>query len=222
MKTMPEQFKPAGRGAVAFTLVELLTVMAIIGVIASLTVVGLAQAQFKKDEAAVKAQHAKLVSALEDYKKQFGTYPPDNAVVASNAPHWNPLAYELGGVRRAGVTFVSELDPTHTITNVGPAQVNAYFGLQGFVNVTPAGGKARSFLTSSGSGQGATVVSLTNGTPGMGPAMLLQVNAQHPAGGVNVWRYRFAPVGGHNPKTYDLWAEYRKRGGGTNIYGNWK
>lgn len=52
--------------------------------------------------------------------------------------------------------------------------------------------------------------------------MLLQVPAEHPNGGINVWRYRAYPVGGHNPKTYDLWAEWKRRGGGTNVHGNWK
>jgi hypothetical protein len=58
----------------------------------------------------------------------------------------------------------------------------------------------------------------------MPAVLLLQVPAQHPNGSsvVNVWRYRAYPVGGKNPKTYDLWCEYRKRSGGTNIFGNWK
>jgi prepilin-type N-terminal cleavage/methylation domain-containing protein len=209
-----------GRQTTAFTLVELLMVISIIGIIASLTVVGIASARGKKEEAAVKAQHAQLVLAIEDYKKQFGAYPPDNAIVASNNAAWNPLAYELGGVRRSGANFTSELDPAHTITTSGPAQLNAYFGLQGFVNVT--GSKAKSFITVSGSGKNSTFTYVTNGTPGMPAVMLLQVPAEHPSSGVNVWRYRAYPVGGHNPKTYDLWAEWKRRGGGTNVHGNWK
>ncbi len=210
-----------GRQTRAFTLVELLMVISIIGIIASLTVVGIASARGKKEEAAVKAQHAQLVLAIEDYKKQFGAYPPDNAIVASNNAAWNPLAYELGGVRRSGANFISELDPAHTITTAGPAQLNAYFGLQGFVNVT-SGSKAKSFITASGSGTSSTFVYLTNGTPGLPAVMLLQVPAEHPNGGINVWRYRAYPVRGHNPKTYDLWAEWKRRGGGTNVHGNWK
>lgn len=213
----------SGRAARAFTLVELLTVMAIIGVVASLVVAGIGSVTYKKEEAAVKVMHAKLVSALEDYKKAYGSYPPDNAIVASNTPYWNPLAYELGGVRRTNANFIAELDPTHTITTAGPAQVNAYFGVAGFVNASAnAGSKPKSFLTGGGSGQNATFVALTNGTPGMPAVLLLQVPAQHPTGSVNVWRYRAYPVGGKNPKTFDLWCEYRKRGGGTNILGNWK
>jgi prepilin-type N-terminal cleavage/methylation domain-containing protein len=227
MKTMTNNNGSARAGRRAFTLVELLMVISIIGIIASLTVVGIASARGKKEESAVKAQKEKLVLAIESYKKQFGAYPPDNPIVASNMPAFNPLAYELGGVRRSGVNFTSELDPAHLVT---PAMLTppppgggnvGYFGLPGFVNVTPAGGKARSFITGGGSGQSATFVYLTNGIAATPAAMFLQVPAEHPAGGVNVWRYRVYPVNGHNPKSYDLWAEIKRRGGGTNIIGNW-
>lgn len=228
MKTLANNMKAARREQ-AFTLVELLTVISIIGVIAALVVAVLPAAKRKKDEAAVKAIHAKLLTQIEAYKNQFGTYPPDNPIVASNSPAYNPLAYELGGVRRAGVDFASELDPTHLVTppmlTPPPPGVGrvGYFGLQGFVNVTPSGGRARSFITVGGSGQGATFVYLTNGIVATPAAMFLQVPADHPNGGLNVWRYRAYPVNGHNPKSFDLWAEYGKTGSGrTNIQGNWK
>lgn len=226
MKTMANNLNN-GRPVRAFTLVELLTVISIIGVIAALVVAVLPAAKRKKDEAAVKAQHAKLLTQIEDYKQKFGTYPPDDPAWAATRPAWNPLAYELGGTRRSGVNFVSELDPTHTITTVGPAQLNSYFGAQlaGFVNASAnATTRAKSFLGAvGGSGQSATYVYLTNGVPGMPAAMFLQVPAEHPAGGNNVWRYRAYPANGHNPKSFDLWAEYGKTGSGrTNIHGNWR
>ncbi|MBM3828999.1 MAG: type II secretion system protein [Verrucomicrobia bacterium] len=222
MRMMTSNKGQLGCGWRAFTLIELLMVISIIGIIASLTVVGLAAARGKKEEAAIKTQLAKLVLAIESYKKQYGAYPPDNPIMASNNPAWNPLAYELGGVRRSGANFTSELDPAHTIRTAGPNEVNHYFAVAGFVNVTPPSGKARSFITGGGSGENATFVYVTNAVSGIAnAAMFLRVPAEHPMGVTNVWRYRAYPVNGRNPKSFDLWAEFKRRGGGTNIIGNW-
>lgn len=226
MKTSAKQNSLGGRSTAAFTLVELLVVIGIIGLVASLVVVGIAQVKYKKWENGTTAQKAKYELAIEGYKSAFGSYPPDDPATAAATPYWNPLAYELGGVRRAGPNFTSEPDPTHTIT---PVMLTSYFNLSGFVNAgppSPPGPKLKfSINLRSGTGMTADVVFLTNAAPGNPPpVMLLQVPAEHPdpAQTINVWRYRAYPAGGHNPKTFDLWAEIKKRGGGTNIIGNWK
>jgi prepilin-type N-terminal cleavage/methylation domain-containing protein len=216
MKTQTNNLK-AAQGTRAFTLVELLVVISIIGIIAALTVGVIKGASRKRDESAAKAQLAKIETALEDYKKKFGTYPPDFPAFAANNPQWNPLAYELGGLRRSGVNFISESDPSHTVT---PAMAAGCFSLAGFVNADPT--KAKSFLNlKSGTSKTADYVFLTNGTPGLPAVMLLQVAAEHPSQAVNVWRYRAYPSNGHNPKAYDLWAEIKGKSG-TNIIGNWR
>ncbi|MEN9572390.1 MAG: hypothetical protein RL514_245 [Verrucomicrobiota bacterium] len=220
MKTTTRQANQARQGTVAFTLIELLVVIAIIGIVAAMTVGVIASASSKRDESAAKAQLAKIQTALEDYKKKFGSYPPDEPTWAAANPFWNPLAYELGGMRRAGLNFVAESDPNHTVT---PTMLSSYFSLSGFVNQDAT--RAKSFLNlKGGSGKNADFVLLTNSAPGLPPAvMLLQVAAEHPSPSqtVNVWRYRAYPANGHNPKSYDLWAELKKKGG-TNIIGNWK
>jgi len=215
MKTQTTHFFQASRTTAAFTLIELLVVIAIIGVIAAMTLSGVGMAKVKKQESATIAMKAQLELAIEDYKKQFGTYPPDNT---NAAPQWNSLAYELGGVRRSGANFISLADPNHTVT---PAMLNGCFSLAGLVN--DGANRQKSFLNlNGGGGASANYTLVTNGTPGLPAVMLLQVPGEHPVGGVNVWRYRAYPATGHNPKTYDLWAEIKRRDGSTNIISNWK
>ncbi len=221
MKTMTNNLRPR-RWAQAFTLVELLVVISIIGIIAAMVVGVMGPAANKRDQAAVEAQKAKLILALEDYKGKFGSYPPDRPGVTVANAHWNPLAYELGGVRRSGVNFVSESDPTHV---VDPAMLGSYFGLTGLLNATPAATvRGKSFLNlKGGTGKTADFVLITNGAPGITlPVMLLKVAADHPTLADNVWRYRSYPANGHNPKSYDLWAEIKKSGNSTNTISNWK
>ena len=218
MNTRTTQMFRASRTTAAFTLIELLVVIAIIGVIASLTVAAIGSAKFKKQESATIAMKAQLELAIEDYKKKFGTYPPDNPVFAAINPQWNPLAYELGGMRRAGANFTSLANPNHLVTN---AMLANCFSLQGFVNDGGTGTKA--FLNlKGGGGPNSDYVLITNGTPGIGAVMLLQVPGDHPVGGINVWRYRAYPTSGHNPKSYDLWAEIKRRDGSTNVISNWR
>lgn len=202
----------------AFTLVELLMVIGIIGLIVGMTVGLVATTGPKKAAAATAAQMGKIQIALESYKKKFGTYPPDEPNWASTNAHWNSLAYELGGVRNVSPNFVAERDPSHVVT---PAMLVSYFNLPGFVN-QKTGGSPEVFLNLKGSGLSADFAVLTNGS-GLPAVMLLQVPAEHPAGGAaNVWRYRAYPANGHNPKSYDLWAEIKLKGGGTNFIKNWK
>ncbi len=219
MKTLHTDFSGPGRSQAAFTLIELLVVIGIIGVIAAMTLSGVGVAKVKKQESATIAMKAQLELAIEGYKKQFGTYPPDNAAYAVNNPQWNPLAYELGGMRRSGANFIAAADPNHTVT---PVMLASYFSLTGFLNDGGNGG-LKSFLNLKESGPSGNYALLTNSAPGLPPAaMVLQVPADHPAGGINVWRYRAYPATGHNPKSYDLWAEIKRRDGSTNIIGNWK
>lgn len=219
MKTTTNNLK-TGPGTRAFTLIELLVVISIIGIIAAMTVGAMSGAAAQRDLKAVEAQKAKLILAIEDYKGKFGSFPPDQPGTAVANAHWNPLAYELGGMRRSGVNFQSEADPSHVVT---PPMLGSYFGLTGLLNATPAVTvRGKDFLNlKGGTGKTADFVLITNGTPGLAAVMLLKVAADHPTLPENVWRYRSYPTNGHNPKSYDLWAEIKKKGG-TNTISNWK
>ncbi len=61
-----------------FTLVEILVVIAIISIVATLGFQGASIVTRKRDRARVEVQLEQLKLAIEDYKLRFGTYPPDN------------------------------------------------------------------------------------------------------------------------------------------------
>lgn len=105
MKRPADGSRPQGGRQGAFTLIELLTVIAIISVLAGM-VVGLAPvASAKMKEARVRAELAGLVTAIESYKARFGVYPPDHAYTTNYNgqpataadPLMNTLYYELTG-----------------------------------------------------------------------------------------------------------------------------
>lgn len=68
-----------------FTLVELLTVMVIISILAGMTVGAVTFAIAFINRAAISTEIKNMESALQNYKNKFGEYPPDNqAAVASH------------------------------------------------------------------------------------------------------------------------------------------
>jgi len=61
-----------------FTLVEMLVVIAIIGLLAALVVGGIGIATTKMRQSRAEAERDGLVTAIDSYKKARGFYPPDN------------------------------------------------------------------------------------------------------------------------------------------------
>jgi len=138
----------------AFTLIELLTVVVIIGILASLTVgvAGIASRRSKISRA--QAELARLDLAIREYKARFGYYPPDNVIDANNLtqdPVVNQLYYELFGSTYdiANNVYVALGDaPSEAISR--PVVV-AGFGngnLAGFYNSSASAANVKSFLTS--------------------------------------------------------------------------
>ena len=108
------------RGRRAFTLIEMLVVIAIIVILAGL-IVGLAPLANKKmRQAKAEAGRDALVTYIQSYKLAKGFYPPDN----TNDPTGiqTSLFYELTGmmVTNGGGTFVSITQEQFTTASPDP------------------------------------------------------------------------------------------------------
>jgi prepilin-type N-terminal cleavage/methylation domain-containing protein len=83
-----------------FTLVEMLTVIVIIGILASLITGAVQRARVHARNAAITIEiNAGLEAALKQYKQKFGKYPPDFAGVSSDA------AARAAVIRYLGIAF---------------------------------------------------------------------------------------------------------------------
>jgi type II secretion system protein G len=100
------------REGAAFTLIELLVVIAIIAILAGLTLSTLGYVNRKGAESRAKAEVAALSAAIDNYKLDFGSYPP---VSNTNSPV--ELYRELTGSSTATVNKTKVyFEPTPNIT----------------------------------------------------------------------------------------------------------
>jgi prepilin-type N-terminal cleavage/methylation domain-containing protein len=202
----------------AFTLIEMLVVMAIIAVLASITMVGFGTIKKKMRISRVQAELARLETAIENYKQSLGFYPPDNALprpansqMDLSAP-WHaaaPLFYELSGTVINGPNYQTVEGNETVSTNL----IQQYFGRAGFANASADKTQVKNFLpTLKDTGYkeafvGVDVELLV--APVDGPGLL-------PIPGGNAWRsepsrpnpWRYVatkPV--HRPGEFDLWVD---------------
>jgi type II secretory pathway pseudopilin PulG len=210
---------PVTRDTVAFTLIELLTVIAVIAAIAALI---FPVASTVKRQAFIhnaQAQMAQLETALESYKSACGFYPPASLY----GPLTNQLYFELvGTVLTNG--FFQTLDGS---AQIKVADVPTTFGAGGFMNCNKPGGdesaqQARNFLPDLKADQ---IYSYTNTDNGVIKVLVAPNGGPDPDykpfGGVfdvNPWRYVYP--GTNNPGSYDLWVQL-KIAGKTNLICNW-
>lgn len=225
-------------GRKAFTLLELLVVISIIGVLAGF-VVGLAPvAGAKMRTARVQSQLEALTTSIEQYKLRFGVYPPDNynAVTGVTDPALNPLYYELSGV------FVDNVSANpHFVTSDGQTalyspNLQQWFNRDGILNAAPVGHR-RSISVNFRESDHAQIfrsgsvahysplevlavgfVTDATGKRGSGfawptdAASIRQFGQPVPGNpGLNPWRY-VSTNPTNNPGSYDLWAEIIVRG----------
>ena len=123
-----------------FTLVELLVVIVIIGILASL-VVGLSgTASRKMRESRTRSELVAIETAIESYKSKFGHYPPSNP----DNPALNSLYYELTGALYSPgrKTF---RDPMSGVV-MSVQMIKEHFGVEGFVNTARSDKELKTFF----------------------------------------------------------------------------
>lgn len=216
-------FLRQGSGRRAFTLIEMLVVIAIIGVLAALVTGVASGAARSRKVKRVESDLARLVTAIEDYKAAIGTYPPDNIVIVNGVGDVRPsgLYYELVGTEYQDTPGV--FITLGGVNQIAPAQAQNYFGRKGFQNSVP--GEAQSFLTDIRNDQKAMLTSsqgdlrsevIVLTAPVEGPNGVPDKNNQM----VNPWKYvSSAPT--NNTASFDLWAEV-KIGDEIVVISNWQ
>ena len=193
------------RPSLAFTLIEMLVVIAIIGILAALFLAISGSASAKKKIARVKVELTQLSVMIDSYKDKLGYYPPDNP----SEPRLNTLFYELSGTRPRGASYVT-VDGS---TSISAGDLLAVFGVKGFANSSADSTEVSIFSKGLRQSQ---VAGITNPAR----AFVLSVPVAGPSPGLNTWRY-VSTNPTNNPHGYDLWAEI-VAGGKTVIIGNWK
>jgi len=116
-----------------FTLVELLTVMVIIGLLMGLISVAVIAARMRARIAATGVEIANLQTSLQNYRSQFGDYPPDFAYCRTGAPSTTIQNLARGAVvqhmARAFPRFVISGTNAATQWNNLRTHVSRYTGL---------------------------------------------------------------------------------------------
>jgi len=196
----------------------MLVVMAIIGVLAGLTLAGFGAIKKKTRLARVQGELARIETAIESYKQELGFYPPDNpppvpppAPLTAEAAKeiWacaTPLYYELSGTVLKGPNYQTVEGNEVIGTNL----ILTHFGRAGFANASTDKNQVKNFLpTLKDAGykeafQGVDVELLV--VPVEGPALTNGFAWKLAPDNVNPWRYvSTKPV--NRPGEFDLWAD---------------
>jgi prepilin-type N-terminal cleavage/methylation domain-containing protein len=212
----------------AFTLIELLIVIAIIAILAALTIPITGAVTRARIKSVATGELSNIETAIESYKAKTGTYPPDCVAPGSipgNPIYINQLYYELLGTTldNAGIYTTkdgsSQINSTAVPLTFGP-------GVGGFVNATKgAGGDEGTVATAFLRGLKPSQI----GSNIAGVKILVcsvpwpKDNAWQPSGiagsGQNPWRY-ISSNPTNNPNSFDLWVDVIINGK-TNRINNW-
>lgn len=213
------EIKTPSRPRRAFTLIELLTVIAIIGVLAGLIIATIGSVTRSRKISVARAELGVIESALDSYHAKYNTYPPDSTYGALT----NQLYYELSGVKEdLNTKTYTTLDGSATILQ---SDFQNAFGAAGILNCTRGSGEdavqAKDFLpglkpnqiASVTAGGGVTVSNLITSVGGPD-------DTYQPMGEMHVNPIRYLYPGTNNPDRYDLWVQL-VISGKTNLVCNW-
>jgi prepilin-type N-terminal cleavage/methylation domain-containing protein len=210
----------------AFTLIEMLVVIAIIGILASLLLVITPGISKTKKLKVARTELAQVETAIETYKSKLGFYPPDNpkSIFSPNGFITNQLYFELLGTVATNGSYITR----DGSAQISPSDMLALFGVNGFANSsgtaksTDESVAATSFIKNLrpnqiGSLNGQTNILLVCSIPWSD-----DLNNQlltSPTTGLNPWRYNSShPT--NNPNSFDLWVDIIINGK-TNRISNW-
>jgi prepilin-type N-terminal cleavage/methylation domain-containing protein len=197
------------RSRLAFTLIEMLMVITIMGIVATLVVtMGQAAAQ-KKKIVAVEGEKNKLITMIGNYYAKLNYYPPDNADLVSNTLSrynygtWaatNPLLYELTGATNYnnGTTLA-----VFNSTNIMASAYQNVFNRAGVANGDAL--EPHNFFHPGPFPKEYAVCATNQNTLFFSlivPTELVQGITN------NYWHYDSSTTNRHNPNSYDLWAEF--------------
>lgn len=220
-------------GRQGFTLIELMVVIGVIGLLASMLLVVSPAVTFKSRISAVKGQMMQMQAAIESYHAKYNTYPPDayKSTQPFN-PAITPLYYELvgttnevpaGGSSSVYYDYVAE-------TNGGAVTINCkavpdFHGHGGFLNSDQNGIRPQNFLGKIPKVvvyNGVRLLSVPSELPNPIGVLIPNPDRNNLSGLApkNVWMYSASnPL--HNKTSYDLWT-WVVYGDRKELIANWK
>ena len=194
-----------------FSLIELLVVMAIIGILAAMIMGGIIAGGKQKYKAAIDGQLSEIQTAIEEYHAKKGAFPPSS----TNLFDQSPLYYELvGTVYNKGSGQYETLDGQQKIEL---KTVKDFFkGVNGFLNSGLKKEEAENYYPNlKQKGHSAHPL-----RPASSDLQVLSVPVKSDSGFELYWHYNsFNPT--NNPGRYDLWVEWVQKGQPT-VIGNFK
>ena len=223
---MKNQNQIYSRRSAAFTLMELLIVISIIAILAALIFPVAAAIKNKAALNKAKVEVKQVAELIEQYKLQFGYYPPDHQTNPGVDPIYNTLYFELvGSTYDAANSLYTSLDGAAKITAAECGNLLGVSGPGSILNATKSASEeskpAKPFLREIKPGRyyqytsgGSTIRLLTCSVPWSDRVAPIIPTAPT----VNPFRYLKSST--NNPGGFELWVDVianRK----TNRISNW-